>query len=47
MSAQASALADQGKEIASDAYDKAVAVASDIHDAAKDRVVEEADKVKI
>ncbi len=47
VSAQASALADQGKEIASDAYDKAVAVASDIHDAAKDRVVEEADKVKI
>lgn len=46
VSAQASALADQGKEIASDAYDKAVAVASDIHDAAKDRVVEEADKFK-
>ena len=46
VSAQASALADQGKEIASDAYDKAVAVASDIHDAVKDRVVEEADKFK-
>ncbi|TNM64995.1 DUF3618 domain-containing protein [Aliirhizobium smilacinae] len=46
VSAQASALADQGKEIASDAYDKAVAVASDLHDAVKDRVVEEADKFK-
>ncbi len=46
VSAQASELADQGKEIASDAYDKAVAVASDIHDAARDRVVEEVDKSK-
>lgn len=46
VSAQASALTDQGKDIASDAYDKAVAVASDIHDAAKDRVAEEADKFK-
>jgi len=46
VSAQASALTNQGKEIASDAYDKVVAIASGIHDATKNRVVEEADKFK-
>jgi hypothetical protein len=43
---RASDLAEQGKDIASEAYDKAVAVASDVHDATKDRIVEEVDQFK-
>lgn len=46
VSAQASALVNQGAEIASDAYDKAVAVASDVHEVARDRVAEEVDAFK-
>jgi ElaB/YqjD/DUF883 family membrane-anchored ribosome-binding protein len=46
VAAQASTMMDQGTEIASDAYTKAVSVASDVHDAAKARVVEEADAFK-
>jgi ElaB/YqjD/DUF883 family membrane-anchored ribosome-binding protein len=44
---QASGLVDQGKEIASDAYDKAVSIGSDVHDAAKDRIVDEVDHFKV
>ncbi len=40
VSSQASTLVNQGAEIASDAYDKAVCVASDVHEVARDRVVE-------
>jgi len=43
---QASGLIDQGKEIATDAYDKAVAVTSDVHDAAKERITAEVDQFK-
>ncbi len=46
VSDQASGLVDQGKEIASDAYDKAVAVASEVHDTAKERIVNEVDQFK-
>jgi hypothetical protein len=46
VAAQASDLAEQGKALGSDAYDKAVAVVSDVHDTAKDRIVEEVDQFK-
>jgi ElaB/YqjD/DUF883 family membrane-anchored ribosome-binding protein len=46
VAAQVSDLAEQSKDVASDAYDKLVAVASDVHDAAKDRIVEEVDQFK-
>lgn len=37
---------DQGKEAASEAFEKAMAVASDVHDAARDRMVEEVESLK-
>jgi hypothetical protein len=46
VAAQASDLVDQGKGIASEAYDKAVAVASDVHEVAKDRIAEEVGHLK-
>jgi len=46
VAAQASSMMDQGTEIVSDVYNKAVSVASDVHDAAKTRLVEEADAFK-
>lgn len=46
MTSQASDLVEQGKDVASDVLEKAVSVASDVHDAAKDRVIEEVNRVK-
>jgi hypothetical protein len=46
IASQTSDLVDQGKEIASDVYEKAVNVASEVHDAAKDRIVEEVGQLK-
>ncbi|NLS06375.1 DUF3618 domain-containing protein [Rhizobium sp. P32RR-XVIII] len=43
---KASSMMDQGTEIASDVYSKTVSAASDVHDAAKAGVVEEADAFK-
>jgi hypothetical protein len=37
---------DQSKEIASDAYDTAVSVASDVHDAVKEGIVAEVDQYR-
>ncbi len=37
---------DQGREAASDVYEKAMAVASDIHDAASDRIGDEVESLK-
>ncbi|MCV9966844.1 DUF3618 domain-containing protein [Pararhizobium sp. BT-229] len=37
---------DQGREAASEVYEKAMAVASDVHDAAKDRMVDEVESLK-
>lgn len=42
---QASALLEQGKEVASDVYDAAVSVATDVHDHAKDRVMTETERL--
>ncbi len=44
---QASEALAEGKAIASDTYEKAVAVASDVHDAVKDRVVDEVKTFKV
>jgi hypothetical protein len=46
LSAQAAAAVDQGKGLATDAYEKTLSVASDIHDAARDRVADEMDRLK-
>jgi hypothetical protein len=46
VAAQVFDLAEQGKDVASDAYDKVVVVASEVHDAANDRIVEEVDQFK-
>jgi hypothetical protein len=45
VSDQASGLLDKGQAAAEDVYRKAAAVASDVHDAAKDRIQEEAQKL--
>ncbi len=46
IASRASDLAEQGKDIASSAFDKAIAVASDVHDATEDRVIDEIDQLK-
>jgi DeoR/GlpR family transcriptional regulator of sugar metabolism len=46
IASRASDLIDQGQDIAADASDMVASVASDIHDAAKNRIVEEAERVK-
>jgi len=46
LSAQAAAVVDQGKGLATDAYEKTLSVASDIHDAARERVADEMDRLK-
>jgi hypothetical protein len=46
LAAQAQDVVDQGKEVASQVYDKAVAVAADAHDTLKDRVLDEMQSVK-
>ena len=38
---RATDLMDQGKQVARDVYEKAVNVASELHDTARDRIVEE------
>ena len=46
IAAQTSELVEEGKEMASDVYETAVHVASDVHNVARDRVMEEVEQVK-
>jgi hypothetical protein len=46
VAAQTSELVEEGKEMASEVYDTAVHVASDVHDIAEDRVIEEVERLR-